>query len=391
MSLLKYSRYLVREGIYIAAYKSTPFSIFCPFHFYEGIYKYKEKNMDEKLNQENLFFRVLTKTEYISRYDSCCRKILADKPLLAYILKFCVPEYKDYSIKDIAQNFIEGKVEVENKTVFEEDGIQEVMPRIYGLVTVHNTIQEGTVYFDIIFESLLPKTNCLSKIFINFINIETQNKVDKDYSLVTRGLFYAARMLSAQYGVEFDHKNYAQLKKVYSIWICPNPPLSQSSSLSKFKIKKKDIIGQLPIENYLYDKLEVIVINLNVRDKKNSQSIIRMLEVVFSQTYSGMEKAKILEQEFDIKVSEQAGKEMDKMGGFGEALVMQTAIKVREEITEEIREQVAQEVREQVIQEARKNNFEQIKKLLDNGLITLEAALQLDLSGEQKEYLKKHY
>ncbi len=31
-------------------------------------------------------------------------------------------------------------------------------------------------------------------------------------------------MISSQYGVEFEEAHYEKIKKVYSIWVCANPP-----------------------------------------------------------------------------------------------------------------------------------------------------------------------
>ena len=57
------------------------------------------------------------------------------------------------------------------------------------------------------------------------VNVEMQNKYHTGYDLVTRGIFYAARQISAQLDKEFtvdknDKIKYGNLKKVYSIWIC---------------------------------------------------------------------------------------------------------------------------------------------------------------------------
>ena len=56
------------------------------------------------------------------------------------------------------------------------------------------------------------------------INIEAQNDYYPGYPLIKRGLYYCSRMISAQYGTEFTGSHYEQIKKVYSIWICINPP-----------------------------------------------------------------------------------------------------------------------------------------------------------------------
>ena len=41
-------------------------------------------------------------------YDEACKQVLANKMILAWILKACVREYSDCDIKEIADKYIEG-------------------------------------------------------------------------------------------------------------------------------------------------------------------------------------------------------------------------------------------------------------------------------------------
>ncbi len=45
------------------------------------------------------------------------------------------------------------------------------------------------------------------------IGIEAQKSFYPGYDLVTRGIYYAARMISSQMGVEFTGENYNQIKR----------------------------------------------------------------------------------------------------------------------------------------------------------------------------------
>ena len=57
-----------------------------------------------------------------------------------------------------------------------------------------------------------------------YLNVEIQNNLYPGYSIITRGQAYIARMLSSQWGREYDGKNYDGMKKVYSLWIMPKAP-----------------------------------------------------------------------------------------------------------------------------------------------------------------------
>ena len=46
-----------------------------------------------------------------ARYDAACKRLLANKQVLARILKSCVPEFYDCDCKDIESKYIEGTPE----------------------------------------------------------------------------------------------------------------------------------------------------------------------------------------------------------------------------------------------------------------------------------------
>ena len=47
-----------------------------------------------------------------AQYDSCAKKLLSNIIILAWILKECVPEFKQYSVAQIANDCIEGEPQV---------------------------------------------------------------------------------------------------------------------------------------------------------------------------------------------------------------------------------------------------------------------------------------
>ena len=52
--------------------------------------------------------QALHDTSMQSQYDAACKRLLSEKIILAWILKECVPEYKDKKIDDIMHKYIEG-------------------------------------------------------------------------------------------------------------------------------------------------------------------------------------------------------------------------------------------------------------------------------------------
>ena len=43
-----------------------------------------------------------------ARYDAACKRLLSEKSILAWIMKSCLEEYRDCSISDIVEKYIEG-------------------------------------------------------------------------------------------------------------------------------------------------------------------------------------------------------------------------------------------------------------------------------------------
>ncbi len=58
---------------------------------------------------ENALARRLDTAGEKAKYDKVCKKLLSSIQILARILKYCVPEFRDSDIKDIEEKYIEGE------------------------------------------------------------------------------------------------------------------------------------------------------------------------------------------------------------------------------------------------------------------------------------------
>ena len=91
------------------------------------------------------------------QYDEHVRQILKDKGILAYILKYAVKEFKDYSIDD-AKAAIDGEPEV---------AIRSVRPEAVSTLENESKIPgEGKMYFDILFYAV-TNDGYRQKMYIN--------------------------------------------------------------------------------------------------------------------------------------------------------------------------------------------------------------------------------
>ena len=247
---------------------------------------------------DNILSKKIDASGEKSRFDRACKKLLSNKQVLARILKYCVKEFKDCDIKDIENKYIEGDPIISKYAVNPDEQTEYIQ----GINTEDVTIDEGTVYYDILFTVIFPGSGETVQMIIN---IEAQNVFNPGYPLTKRGIYYGGRMISRQYGTVFEKAHYEKLQKVYSIWICPSPPENRENTIVEYSITEKNIIGEVkePTENY--DLMTIMIICLGGKDDNNYSGIIKMLDVLLSGTIAPDEKKKLLKDEFDIAMTQE--------------------------------------------------------------------------------------
>ena len=252
------------------------------------------------------------------QYDEHVRQILKDKGILAYILKYAVKEFKDYSIDD-AKAAIDGEPEV---------AIRSVRPEAVSTLENESKIPgEGKMYFDILFYAV-TNDGYRQKMYIN---IEAQKSFYPGYDLVTRGIVYPARLISQQMDVEYTADNYDGVKKVYSVWICMNAPEKKHSykkvadSIVEYSIKPTILYPHNATDDEIatgrYDLMSTVFINLNSQNTINSKNVlISMLSTLLSDKIKADENKQKLEKEYGIKMSKELESEVSSMCNLSEAI-----------------------------------------------------------------------
>lgn len=69
------------------------------------------------MKRKSILYKDLEVSRAKEIYDESCKNILANKIILAWIMKSCMKEYKDCSIRDIADHYIEGIPEISQREV----------------------------------------------------------------------------------------------------------------------------------------------------------------------------------------------------------------------------------------------------------------------------------
>lgn len=222
-----------------------------------------------------------------SKYDTEVKKILSDKTVLAWIMKYSIREFEKYSIEEI-RDLIEGEPEIATKKVLPGHTPEEIT----GLNTEDSVPGEGTVTYDICFYAVVPGGERIKLI----INVE------------------------AQCGTEFTPKNYDDIKKVYSIWICMDVPRKMEYTITKYRMTKEDVYGCVP-DDARYDLLEVVMVCLGEEENAvEGMQLHGLLNTLLSDALSPGEKKEILKQEYGIATSVEMEGGLQKMCNLSEII-----------------------------------------------------------------------
>lgn len=239
------------------------------------------------------------------RYDSASKMLLACKPILTRILQDCAVEYKDCEPEVIEKLITSTHVRC---VAVEEDKTVISYRAAIGKEDV--SLTEGKVVYDIYCTAKIPNSDRETDLFFN---IESQKKFHTSYPLVSRAVYYTARMLSSQHGVLNEELDYGALRKVYSIWICTDPPKYKRNTKEEYRfVKVGDDSHQEGDEDEKqpYDLQHIVFLHLGTGDEDDGSGILKLLSVIMSEDKSVEEKKKFcndhnipMTKEIDLEVN----------------------------------------------------------------------------------------
>lgn len=266
------------------------------------------------MSEETTISQGLRITDASAGYDAACKRVLSEKAILARIMKACLEEYKECDVDDIAGKYIEGQPQVAIVSVHPD----EEAALISGMDTEDKLVNEGSVTYDIRFRSIVPSSK---ESIALIVNVEAQGSFYPGYPLVKRGIYYCSRMISSQYGREFTDSHYEKIKKVYSIWICRNPPQYRGNTIARYRMTEEQLVGKVvePVVNY--DLLSIIMLCLGGPEQENYDGILRMLDVLLSSEVSEQEKRDVLENEYGIQMTKTMESEVSTMCNLGRSVM----------------------------------------------------------------------
>lgn len=235
-------------------------------------------------------------TQEAAAYDNNVKFLLADKQILAWILKYTVREFQDMPIEEIIASIGD---DIEVASVAVDPGLTN-LGQVKEDNREDNIPGEGKIFFDIRFHAYHKEAE------LKFlINIEAQKSTKPGrlgYHLENRIIFYLSRMISAQKQKEFYGIDYDNIKRVRSIWICMDNG-KNADSIEEINLVRKTVFGN-KADGGSIELMQGIIINIregkNIRASRNK--LIRMLEELLSGR-DAEEKKKILAEEFGMVMS----------------------------------------------------------------------------------------
>ena len=245
-----------------------------------------------------------------ARYDKACKRLLAEKIILAWILKSCVEEFQDCDVNEIAARYIVGTPQVGVVPVDPDESNQIPEGEVAGTGVEDATATEGAVTYDVRFVASAPVSGKWIRLILN---IEAQNDFYPGYPLIKRGIYYCSRMISAQCGTEFINADYEKIKKVYSIWLCMNPPMSRKNTITNYCITEDNLVGRVKERKQYYDLMSAVMVCLGEESDREQGGILKLLNILFSTESKAREKQEILEREFSIKMTKTLKREVALM------------------------------------------------------------------------------
>ena len=148
----------------------------------------------------------------------------------------------------------------------------------------------------------------------------TQSDYYPGYPLLKRGIFYCGRMISVQSGTVFTKSHYEKLRKVYSIWLCTNPPKNRKNTINRYRMIEENMVGDAREKSEDYDLLSLVMIGLGGADEKNYDGVLKLLGVLLSSKATPAEKRRILQDEFNIPMTQTMDREVSLLCNLSEGL-----------------------------------------------------------------------
>ena len=133
------------------------------------------------------------------------------------------------------------------------------------------------------------------------------------YPIEKRAIYYCCRLVSAQYGTVFSHSEYGKIRKVYSIWFCPDAARKRENTIKKIALTESSMYGELESRKEDTDLIQAIIVNLGSPEAPVDNQILRLMNVLLSARTDVEEKQKVMQEEFHIAMTMELESEVSEL------------------------------------------------------------------------------
>ena len=209
------------------------------------------------LNQTGKKLKEAAAEEQLIRFDKHAKAVLSQDLVIARYLKLIIPEFRGLSDGEIVE--------------------KHLLPPETG--PVMRVGEDATVYFDVRRKVRL-KDGSTADCFI-YVNFEPHGRFAPIYPLVHRGFYYISKMITEQKKRGDGDKGY-RLSKVYSVWICFNPPKDNENSVTSISLSQKSKYGNYLFPDKDLDLMELVYILVGNADTEDE--LLQFTNTLFSKT-----------------------------------------------------------------------------------------------------------
>lgn len=181
-------------------------------------------------------------------YDAQCKKILSFKKILAYLLKECLSEYRDLTLKEICDRLDEHNASYKMISQNVED----------------LKIPDSLVRYDLLFKVKHPRDKTRSI----WIDMEPQGVDPGGDALYHRGFYYVCRLSGGQRNDPqgFIGDSYEDMQKTVSFWICLKHAKYKDNRMYRYYVEEK-ITGKNESKQMPKDSMEILILYPRRRDR----------------------------------------------------------------------------------------------------------------------------
>ena len=170
-----------------------------------------------------------------------------------------------------------------------------------------------------------------------------------------RAHYYTGRLLSSQYGKEFNGSEYDKLKKVYSIWICGPEHKELRNTITRYCFKEENVLGCFKEKKINYDLVNIVFVGLERPEEIRENNIVGLLTTLLSDSILPEDKIERMKEDYGMSPDDNTKRGLSDMGSWSQGIYDRG-----------VREGEARGIEKGMTDGLRKGKLEMLKQFISN-------------------------